>query len=342
MKRTFPANIDGQIFYIDEDAFTLLNNYLDQLRQSFTGPEGTEIVNDIESRIREHFEERIAGGAKVIVLSDVNKIIETMGSPEEISACEEDTPGNACPPPPPVDDTRRPFVSFNLPGRKRLYRNGDNKVFGGVFGGLACYLGWNANIMRLLYAALTCATYFWPLTILYLILWMIIPVASTPRQILEMKGEPVNVGTVGQAVMATAPTPPPYNEHSDGGFWSTFFGIIGKGLMIGLGLISLAICMGCLIAFLCVGTGVVALVCFNSPAVLTGLELYPLDSMAMFATILSGCLFGVLLFGAIAWGAISVVFHTRGLSKSATWTVIIVSIMLLVISIICGAAAMAA
>ncbi len=40
-----------------------------------------------------------------------------------------------------------------------------NKVFG-VFSRLATYLAWNANIMRLLYAALTCLTYFWPLTVL--------------------------------------------------------------------------------------------------------------------------------------------------------------------------------
>lgn len=55
MKRTYPANIDGQIFYIDEDAFELLKNYLDQLRLTFRGSEGQEIVGDIESRIRELF-----------------------------------------------------------------------------------------------------------------------------------------------------------------------------------------------------------------------------------------------------------------------------------------------
>lgn len=53
MKRTFTANIDGQVFHIDEDAYRLLQEYLDQLRLVFGSEEGPEIVADIETRIRE-------------------------------------------------------------------------------------------------------------------------------------------------------------------------------------------------------------------------------------------------------------------------------------------------
>ena len=135
MKRTFPANIDGQIFYIDEDAFELLRNYLDQLRAVFRGSEGQEIISDIESRIRELFAERISAGANVIVLADVNNVIATMGRPEDLG---EESQEQGSPLPPPADnDTARPFISINLPGRKRLFRNMRNKIFGGVIGGLA-------------------------------------------------------------------------------------------------------------------------------------------------------------------------------------------------------------
>lgn len=47
MKRTYPANIDGQIFYIDEDAYLMLQDYLQQLKLTFKGTEGAEIVGDI-------------------------------------------------------------------------------------------------------------------------------------------------------------------------------------------------------------------------------------------------------------------------------------------------------
>ena len=53
MKKTFPVNINGKVFYIDEDAYELLSNYLTQLRAAFCGTEGDEIVTDIESRISE-------------------------------------------------------------------------------------------------------------------------------------------------------------------------------------------------------------------------------------------------------------------------------------------------
>lgn len=90
MKRTFTANIDGQVFHIDEDAYRLLQEYLDQLRLVFGSEEGPEIVADIETRIREHFSERIAGGCEVIVLADVNKVISTIGRPEELNGAGGD------------------------------------------------------------------------------------------------------------------------------------------------------------------------------------------------------------------------------------------------------------
>lgn len=51
MKKTLPVNISGKVYYIDEDAYDLLKNYLFQLRNAFPGDEGAEIVSDIESRL---------------------------------------------------------------------------------------------------------------------------------------------------------------------------------------------------------------------------------------------------------------------------------------------------
>ena len=83
MKKTFPVNINGKVFYIDEDAYELLSNYLTQLRAAFCGTEGDEIVTDIESRISELFDERISAGANAITFADVNSVIEIMGKPAE-------------------------------------------------------------------------------------------------------------------------------------------------------------------------------------------------------------------------------------------------------------------
>lgn len=334
MKRTYPVNIDGQIFYIDEDAYQLLNNYLEQLRITFTGAEGAEIVSDIESRIREHFTMRANEGAGVIVIADVNKVIETMGRPEDLSENEETNAGDAPRSQSKNDHNEWPF-SISLPKSKRLYRNMDNKIFGGVFGGLAMYLGWNANIMRLLYAVLTCVSYFWPFTIIYLLAWMIIPPAITPKQILEMRGEPVSVDTLGQAVMAGTPTPPPYYGAEEKNFFTTVFGIIGKCLMGFLALIAGAVSFGSLIGALTISAGAVGMGIFHNAAILSrmGFDMHP-NMLGLALASIFALLFIVVLFGSIAWGATAIIFHTKGLGKTGRWTVFILSIMLLVAAIV--------
>ena len=232
MKRSYPTNVDGQIFYIDEDAFLLLQNYLQQLKITFTGEEGGEIVADIESRIREHFNDKIQAGHAVIVIADVNTVIETMGRPEDISPDHAEASAATHGQQPKGDS--QPLISINMPAHKRLYRNMRNKVFGGVIGGLAVYLGWNANIMRLFYIIITLSTidwfHFWPFVIVYLLAWMIIPSAVTPRQILQMKGAPVNIDNVGRTVIETSGiTPPPVEDDSN--FFTTVLSIIGKCIL---------------------------------------------------------------------------------------------------------------
>ncbi len=351
MKKTFPININGQIFYIDEDAYTLLQNYLKQLRATFTGDEGAEIVDDIESRIHEHFSEKLSRGVNVITLSDVNSVIETMGRPEELDEnsvdenhssdgadTEENAPreGSMPPPPPPADD--KPFISINLPSRKRLFRNMQNKVFGGVIGGLATYLGWNAIVMRLLLflCVIFTSDYLLLWVVIYLIAWMTIPAAVSPRQILEMRGQPVNVDTIGRTVLQT---PPPYDghvpvEYEREGFFSTFFSVLGKCLMAFVGLISSVVSVGIVVLIISMLVLLTTHGVFDMTAVIPETAgLFRTSQMVSAMTIAWSMVFLIPAI-ALVWTSCCVVFNAPSASRSTKVTAIVLEVLFIIAAVV--------
>lgn len=327
MKRTFSANIDGQIFNIDEDAFQLLNNYLEQLRLTFPGDEGREIVADIESRIRELFNEQQTLTQRPISISDVTGIIATMGTPEALSGESGIEPEAQAQQP---NFTPEPEQPRHI--KRRLYRNPNNKILGGVLGGLAAYLGWNANIMRILLIILAIATRVWPLFIAYLIAWMIIPQARTPRQILEMQGEPVNIDNVGRVVTDRDPAATPKHKSS----LTTFFEVIGKIILAVIGLIAAAgVIFGTLTE---AGLFIAYITEQSSSNIFNTMSFGPFDTgnaaIGMFPALMCG--FGALIAIClpICSGVWTALTERRGFPASVNITLIIIGILLIISSVI--------
>ena len=110
-------------------------------------------------------------------------------------------------------------------GGKRLYRNPDDKVIGGVAGGLGAYFNTRTSVIRLIFAApillsLLIAilnSFSWPhnfevfpnivfgslsgtFILAYVILWMVLPEARTTYEKMEMRGEKVDVNSIRQNV----------------------------------------------------------------------------------------------------------------------------------------------
>ena len=192
MKKTFNINLGGIVFHIDEDAYDLLDKYLSNLRIHFSKEEGAEeIVHDMELRISELFSERLNEKKQVITLKDVEEIIAQMGKPEEFS---EDT----------TQDTNE-YIKEEK-GPKRLFRDPDNKVIGGVCSGIAAYLGWDVTAVRIIFIALALpfilngSLILNGVVIAYIIAWIIIPEANTAAEKLSMKGMQVNVENIGKTV----------------------------------------------------------------------------------------------------------------------------------------------
>lgn len=324
MKKTFPVNINGTIFYIDEDAYNLLNTYLQQLRQAFPGSEGKEIVADIEARIAELFSEIIATGSNVITIDDVNSVIEKMGRPAELSDQSDEWSEESHDP----QSTPPPFPGV----AKKLYRNMNNKVFGGVLSGVACYFGWNTNILRLLVIVLALCTYLWPLILAYLIAWMVIPAAVTPRQILEMKGTPVTIGNVGQTIIGTSDS----NVNETGDTVQSILSAFGKIILIFLGTVAMLIVFGMLAMFISALCGLIMYWGWNDLDLLSSFDMFEaLQHPVMGAVgIITLALCIAIPCIAIVWATCSVVFKTKGISKPILISGLILEVLLVIATVI--------
>ena len=189
MNKTVTANISGIVFHIEAQAYDQLNQYLNTIRKYFNDSDGKdEIMDDIEARIAELLKEKLINGQEVITGQHVQSVIEVMGEPEQYM--DEDAQETYS-----SDTGNSNFSNFKS---KRLYRDADDNVIGGVCSGLGYYFGIDRIWFR---AAFLIAFFGFGFGIVfYLILWIIIPDAKTASEKLEMKGEPINVQNIGNTI----------------------------------------------------------------------------------------------------------------------------------------------
>jgi phage shock protein PspC (stress-responsive transcriptional regulator) len=172
MKKVININFQGRVVPIEENAYDILKQYVESLRRYFANEEGKdEIINDIESRIAELFAETLKKGSTCITDEDVNNIIKSMGRPEDFD--DEEAKVHSQLGSNPTEETHYTKETFTS-GRRRLYRDENNKVLGGVCSGIANYFGIDPLVIRIL-AVLVTPFFFWP----YLILWIAIPSTAT-------------------------------------------------------------------------------------------------------------------------------------------------------------------
>jgi len=192
MKKTFTINISGSIFHIDDDAFEKLQKYLHMLNKHFNAAiEGQEILQDIEARISELFIEKTNNKAEVITDAMVDEVMARMGKPEDFMEQEEEDTGK------PKAEPVQPEAEKKI--RRRLYRDGENRVLGGVCSGLAAYFNMDMAVMRIIFVLLFFVM--GPFNILmYLIFWIAVPKAQTTAQKLEMRGKEATVTNIAQSI----------------------------------------------------------------------------------------------------------------------------------------------
>lgn len=193
MNKVQQINLGGVPFTIDEDALEHLTRYLDTIHAHFRQSDGyEEITQDIEARLAELFQEGM-GQRQIVTLKDVRDAIVIMGTPEDFGAApiDEPLPNNE-----PKQERKR---EHDYRTGRRLFRNPEDEVIGGVCSGIAAYFGISDPLwIRLLFIVVTISGGFGIPA--YLILWAILPKAETASDRLAMRGEPINVSNIGRII----------------------------------------------------------------------------------------------------------------------------------------------
>ena len=299
MNKTVNINLAGISFHIDENAYGKLSRYLEAIRRSLRGAEGSEeIMQDIESRIGELFSEKIEFPNQVIGLKELDEVIAVMGQPEDYEVDDEifeDAP--------PYSEREASPKSSNW--HKQLFRDVDNKYIAGVSSGLGHYLGIDAVWIRLLWVLLVVAGMGYPILI-YILLWILVPPALTTSQKLKMTGEPINISNIERKFKESFDTMADHVKNADydkygnkiktgasrffdslGEVMVTLFKVFAKLIGIFMILVSLAIIFGLILGFFTLGSmdfwGTNALVENYSLLATTNIPLWLIALMGLFA-----------------------------------------------------------
>lgn len=196
MKKVVKISIGSLAFTVEEDGFLLIRGYLDEIQDHYEPNEnGREIVEGIEERMAELFLEKAPAGS-VVSTAAIKDVISILGRPSAIDEEQGDIRST-----PSGNNYRR------VP--KKLYRNSDDKVLGGVCSGLAAYSSLDVTLVRILFVILLIGFSFFGLihigggsfmVIAYLIMWIVIPEAKTVEQRCAMFGEPMDLSYINQKV----------------------------------------------------------------------------------------------------------------------------------------------
>lgn len=240
MKTNIDVSIAGIAFLLEPEAFRQLKEYLVRIELGFKeNPDGAEILADIEARIAELILSE-QESTQVVTEAKVAEIIEQLGLPDGIS---------------PVADLE--YEEGDEPAdrmTRRLYRNPEGKMIGGVCSGLATYFNVDPTMVRLIFILPLFLGFIPGLhvvgmsVVLYILMWVVLPNAKTPRQKLEMKGGKITAQSI-QATLRdefSSPNSSPKHERASSVLAELVY-VLGRVALFGIKV--LAIFIGLVLAF---------------------------------------------------------------------------------------------
>ncbi len=190
MEKITQISINSVLFALEEGAYEKLSRYLEEIRSAFANESGgQEILRDIEARIAEHLKNR---NEAVVTSKAIDEVIAVMGTVSELTGqMDSDTTAEK------KTDRKAPHTE------RRLYRDEEHAILGGVCAGIAAYLELDPTWVRIAFVVLMFFG-FGLIIPIYIILWLIVPPASTTAEKLEMHGNPVTLHTIVDTVRERA------------------------------------------------------------------------------------------------------------------------------------------
>ncbi len=253
MKEIEKVSIAGIAFMLDNDAFEALDSYLQSLKAAYRRePDSGEIIADIEARIAELILSRQDAGV-VVSKSLIDQIVTQLGAPE-------------------IDGTSTPESPFP----RRLYRNKEGAKLGGVCSGIATFFDIDPVWVRLsIFAPLLLlilsspmrghmirdfhgflGVLFAGMVLLYFLLWVVVPMARSPRQKLEMKGQRITASSIETNLRQEfAAQSTPRKAEQTASVWSELFLVLGRIVLFFLKAIGWIVGISLLLAAMCIAAG---------------------------------------------------------------------------------------
>ena len=179
MNTTINVNLTGQHFYFDQTAKVKIEIYFEEIKSYFTNESFLqELMTDVEARIAELLNDIRIDSNQVITIQHIENVIQFMGVPNSFKFGEEKTQNQS--------ETK---------AIRKLFRDPDDRFLGGVASGVSNYFGLQVSWVRLIWLLL--GLFSWGgFSILYIALWIFVPIAKTTSEKFMMKGEPINLSNL--------------------------------------------------------------------------------------------------------------------------------------------------
>lgn len=199
MKKVIKVSLGKIAFTIEEDGYLVLKGYLEELNDHYRGKQnGNEIIEGIEERMAELFIEK-AGAGSIVTINVINEVVRILGRPDVID--EESN-----------EESYEKRSSTAPRAERKLYRDPEHKMIGGVCSGLAAYFNIEIAIVRVIFLVLLFISWaphiFFPFTgiggsfilLAYIVMWIAIPEARTVKQKFAMRGEKPDLSNIQRNV----------------------------------------------------------------------------------------------------------------------------------------------